>query len=80
MSDPSAVGNEFVKYYYATFDSGRQNLAALYRPESMLTFEGQQFQGAENIVEKLAVSFVFLISNLFALTILSEPSFPEGSA
>lgn len=30
MSDPTAIANEFVKFYYQTFDGGRQNLTPLY--------------------------------------------------
>ena len=30
MSDPTTIANEFVKFYYQTFDGGRSNLAAVY--------------------------------------------------
>ncbi|ORY93531.1 hypothetical protein BCR43DRAFT_497101 [Syncephalastrum racemosum] len=53
MSDFNAVSAAFIQFYYQTFDSDRKALAGLYRPQSMLTFEGQQFVGAENITEKL---------------------------
>ncbi|KAI3632947.1 hypothetical protein MIR68_009022 [Amoeboaphelidium protococcarum] len=52
--DAKAIANEFVKYYYSTFDASRANLAPLYKSQSMLTFEGQEFQGSEKIVEKLS--------------------------
>ncbi|KAI9832895.1 MAG: Nuclear transport factor 2 [Sarea resinae] len=45
--------DQFVAFYYKTFDENRQNLAMLYRDESMLTFEGNPVQGAAQIVEKL---------------------------
>ncbi|WFD37117.1 Nuclear transport factor 2 [Malassezia japonica] len=48
------VAQQFTDYYYTTFDADRSQLAALYRPQSMLTFEGAQTQGAQAIVEKLA--------------------------
>ncbi|KAI3637703.1 hypothetical protein MIR68_004352 [Amoeboaphelidium protococcarum] len=52
--DAKAIANEFVKYYYSTFDASRANLAPLYKAQSMLTFEGQEFQGSDKIVEKLS--------------------------
>ena len=30
MADPVAIANEFVKFYYATFDAGRANLGSVY--------------------------------------------------
>jgi len=49
-----AVGEQFVQHYYQTFDSNRGGLFPLYDANSMLTFEGEQFQSAQNIVQKLA--------------------------
>merc|ERR1719480_514702 len=54
MTSFQQVGEQFVQHYYGTFDSNRQNLAPLYGQSSMLTFEGEQFQGAQAIVQKLA--------------------------
>ncbi|EAT84265.2 hypothetical protein HBI56_109390 [Parastagonospora nodorum] len=53
MADFDAIGKQFVEYYYATFDRNRAELAALYRDQSMLTFEAQGIMGAPAIVEKL---------------------------
>ncbi|KAK4249529.1 hypothetical protein C7999DRAFT_29954 [Corynascus novoguineensis] len=47
------IATEFVNHYYTTFDSDRKNLAALYRENSMLTFESSQSLGAASILEKL---------------------------
>ncbi|OMJ11930.1 Nuclear transport factor 2 [Smittium culicis] len=47
------VAKQFVQFYYASFDSNRSSLTALYRDSSMLSFEGQQFLGAPSITEKL---------------------------
>ncbi|KAK5304242.1 hypothetical protein LTR99_004698 [Exophiala xenobiotica] len=44
---------QFVDFYYKTFDTDRAQLAALYRPNSMLTFEKEPFQGTQSILEKL---------------------------
>ncbi|BGP22709.1 nuclear transport factor 2 [Rhodotorula toruloides] len=49
MADINAIAKQFTDYYYQ-----RKNLAPLYRDHSMLTFEAQQFQGANAIIEKLA--------------------------
>ncbi|KAJ7391956.1 Nuclear transport factor 2 [Desmophyllum pertusum] len=49
----ATVGQAFVKTYYETFDSNRAALASLYVAESMLTFEGAQFQGSDAIIKKL---------------------------
>lgn len=54
MADPESVGKAFLQYYYQLFESNRQGLATLYQDASMLTFEGQKFQGPQAIVGKLA--------------------------
>ncbi|KAG0291460.1 Nuclear transport factor 2 [Linnemannia gamsii] len=54
MADINAVAQQFVTYYYQTFDANRAGLGPLYRPNSMLSFEGAQTQGADAVVEKLA--------------------------
>lgn len=53
MSDPDAIAKAFTDHYYSTFDTNRPNLASLYQDQSILTFEGQKFQGAQQIIEKL---------------------------
>ncbi|KAI9594598.1 nuclear transport factor 2 [Syncephalis fuscata] len=53
MADINSVGKSFTDFYYNTFDTNRSNLSSLYRPESMLSFEGSPHQGAASIVEKL---------------------------
>ncbi len=44
---------QFVDYYYSTFDTNRQGLAGLYQDSSMMSFEGQEFQGQQAIGQKL---------------------------
>uniref|UniRef100_A0A7C8ZTQ1 NTF2 domain-containing protein n=2 Tax=Opuntia streptacantha TaxID=393608 RepID=A0A7C8ZTQ1_OPUST len=51
--DPDAVAKAFVEHYYTTFDANRGALVGLYQDSSMLTFEGQKIQGAQNIAAKL---------------------------
>ncbi|EAS32596.1 nuclear transport factor 2 [Coccidioides immitis RS] len=53
MADFQGVAQQFVEFYYKTFDENRANLTALYRHESMLTFETSSVQGATGIAEKL---------------------------
>ncbi|KAI8937189.1 Nuclear transport factor 2 [Plenodomus lindquistii] len=53
MSDFNQIAQQFVQFYYKTFDENRAGLASLYRDTSMLTFEAQGTQGSAAIVEKL---------------------------
>ncbi|PSS04711.1 Nuclear transport factor 2 like [Actinidia chinensis var. chinensis] len=47
------VGRAFVDHYYHLFDNDRSSLSSLYQPSSILTFEGQNIQGVEDISTKL---------------------------
>ncbi|KAF3387666.1 Nuclear transport factor 2 [Penicillium rolfsii] len=47
------MAEQFVEFYYQTFDTNRAGLAGLYRDESMLTFENSPVQGTAGITEKL---------------------------
>ncbi|OKL63419.1 Nuclear transport factor 2 [Talaromyces atroroseus] len=53
MSDFSTIAQQFVEFYYKTFDENRNNLAALYRDNSMLTFENDAKLGTQAIIGKL---------------------------
>jgi hypothetical protein len=49
-----AVAKAFVDHYYYQFDNNRATLISLYNEvTSMLSFEGQKIQGAQNISLKL---------------------------
>jgi len=50
------IGKAFVQHYYQTIDTNAAGLAGLYQPTSALTFEGQPFQGTDQIIAKLTVS------------------------
>ncbi|RDW86381.1 nuclear transport factor 2 family protein [Aspergillus mulundensis] len=50
------MAEQFVTFYYQTFDGNRAGLAPLYRDHSMLTFETSAVQGVAGIIEKLTVS------------------------
>lgn len=55
MADIHAIAQQFTDFYYQTFDSNRAGLESLYRPTSMLTWEGSPIQGVHSIVEKIVV-------------------------
>merc|ERR1712032_538928 len=49
----SQVGEQLVGAYYNMFDTNRSNLISMYSEQSMMTFEGEQMQRAQPIVQKL---------------------------
>ena len=53
MTDFQAVGNQFIAHYYAQLTTNRAGLGPLYSANSMLTYEGEQFMGVEQIGEKM---------------------------
>ncbi|RDL41829.1 Nuclear transport factor 2 [Venustampulla echinocandica] len=53
MANFQDVAKQFTEFYYNQFDQDRTQLAALYRENSMLTFESASVAGAPGIVEKL---------------------------
>ncbi|KAH7185763.1 uncharacterized protein B0J16DRAFT_140407 [Fusarium flagelliforme] len=71
------VAKQFIEFYYNTFDSDRKGLAALYRPNSMLTFESASVLGAEAITEKL-VSLPFQKVKHQISTLDAQPSNDQG--
>ncbi len=52
--DPDQLSKAFVAHYYSTFDSNTPNLLGLFQESSMLSFEGEKIQGAQNISNKLS--------------------------
>ncbi|EPS58345.1 hypothetical protein M569_16470, partial [Genlisea aurea] len=75
--DPDAVAKAFVDHYYSTFDANRAGLAVLYQDSSMLTFEGQQILGAQNISAKLN-ALPFQQCQHHISTVDCQPSGPAG--
>jgi len=53
MANFQAVGEQFVTFYYSSFDTNRDSLRALYNEFSMLTFEGEQHRGVDGIMTKI---------------------------
>ncbi|KAJ2076990.1 Nuclear transport factor 2 [Coemansia sp. RSA 988] len=79
MSDITAIANQFINYYYQTFDSDRKGLAALYRDVSMLTWEKTQHHGTANIIKKLEELPFRKIAHKVT-TIDTQPSLPGSNA
>ncbi|CAG8642346.1 7535_t:CDS:2 [Dentiscutata erythropus] len=75
--DPTQIATEFTNYYYNLFCTAREQLKPLYRDQSMLTFEGQPFQGANNIIEKLT-SLPFQRVQHKVDTVDAQPNFNGG--
>ncbi|KAL6011620.1 hypothetical protein ACLOJK_002068 [Asimina triloba] len=75
--DPDTVAKAFVEHYYRAFDADRSSLVGLYEEGSMLTFEGQKIQGAQNIVAKLT-SLPFQQCHHSISTVDCQPSGPAG--
>ncbi|KAI6009381.1 nuclear transport factor 2 [Pisolithus orientalis] len=73
--DVNAIAKNFTDFYYQTFDADRSRLAPLYRPESMLTWEGQQILGVSAITEKLT-SLPFSKVQHRVTTVDAQPSVP----
>lgn len=71
------IGQEFAKTYYGLFDSNRAALATLYTDLSMLTFEGDQFQGAQAIVKKIT-ELPFKVVQHIITTVDCQPSRDNG--
>jgi hypothetical protein len=76
MGDIQTVGRSFVDFYYAAFDRNRAELDALYKDHSMLSFEGQQFQGKQQILQKL-VALPFQKVQHRVATVDVQPSNPQ---
>ncbi|KAG5335948.1 hypothetical protein E4T56_gene16730 [Termitomyces sp. T112] len=75
MSDINNIAKQFTDFYYSTFDSDRSSLSSLYRPESMLTWEGTPIAGSTAIAEKLT-SLPFSKVQHKVTTLDAQPSSP----
>ncbi|KAG6867403.1 Nuclear transport factor 2 [Termitomyces sp. T159_Od127] len=75
MADINNIAKQFTDFYYSTFDSDRSSLGALYRPESMLTWEGTPIAGSNAIAEKLT-SLPFSKVQHKVTTLDAQPSSP----
>ncbi|KAL1993654.1 hypothetical protein VTN49DRAFT_2323 [Thermomyces lanuginosus] len=77
MANFVEVAQQFVQFYYNTFDTNRQNLKELYGAESMLTFETSSILGKDAIMEKL-MSLPFQKVEHVVNTLDAQPSNPNG--
>ncbi|KAL8671435.1 MAG: hypothetical protein Q9168_004064 [Polycauliona sp. 1 TL-2023] len=76
-TDFHGIAQQFTQFYYSTFDENRSNLQALYRDQSMLTFESASVQGTSSIVQKL-VDLPFEKVKHQVQTLDAQPSSAEG--
>ena len=79
MADINEIAKVFVDFYYSNFDADRNNLRNVYKDISMLTFEGQQIQGVNGIIEKLN-SLGFKRIEHKIQTIDAQPSHPSAGS
>ncbi|OQD63782.1 hypothetical protein PENPOL_c009G04578 [Penicillium polonicum] len=77
MADFNAIAQQFVQFYYQTFDGNRAGLAGLYRDQSMLTFETSSVQGVSAITEKLGALPFQKVQHQIA-TFDAQPSSGDG--
>ncbi|KAL9236636.1 hypothetical protein vseg_011280 [Gypsophila vaccaria] len=77
MADHNVIGKAFVDHYYHLFDTERPSLRTLYEPTSLLSFEGQEFRGVEEISTKIS-SLPFDQCRHLISTIDSQPSVVTG--
>ncbi|CAI7619713.1 unnamed protein product [Penicillium glandicola] len=76
-ADFNAIAQQFVQFYYQTFDTNRAGLAGLYRDQSMLTFETSSVQGVASITEKLGALPFQKVQHQIA-TFDAQPSSGDG--
>ncbi|KAL2054247.1 hypothetical protein ABVK25_005388 [Lepraria finkii] len=77
MADFNTIAQQFVEFYYNTFDQDRNKLAALYRENSMLTFETGATLGMSAILEKLTTLQFERVKHQVA-TLDAQPSNESG--
>ena len=73
--DFNTVGSQFLELYYSKFDNERAALSKLYRDSSMLSFEGEQYKGIQNIMGKYS-SFGKVVHKITRFDI--QPSIEGG--
>ncbi|KAJ5722555.1 Nuclear transport factor 2 Eukaryote [Penicillium malachiteum] len=77
MSNFNEIAQQFVQFYYNSFDENRANLGPLYRDHSMLTFETSSHLGANAIVEKLtSLPFQKVVHQIATLD--AQPTHGDG--
>eukprot|EP00922_Rhytidocystis_sp_ex-Travisia-forbesii_P029976 GHVS01043953.1.p1 GENE.GHVS01043953.1~~GHVS01043953.1.p1 ORF type:complete len:133 (+),score=23.65 GHVS01043953.1:145-543(+) len=53
-SNFEVLGKQFAEQYFHTFTANRGSITAMFGTQSMLSWEGQQFQGAANVMKKIS--------------------------
>lgn len=75
-----SIGKSFTETYYGMFDdpARRAQLVTLYNPDqSLMTFEGQQMQGAAKIMEKIGSLTFQKIAHVIT-AVDCQPTFDGG--
>ena len=71
------IGAQFIGHYFESLKSNRQNMAPLYTNDSMLSYEGEQFLGNEQIMGKVG-GLPGLVFDSANATIDYQPSVNDG--
>ncbi|CEL52095.1 Nuclear transport factor 2 OS=Schizosaccharomyces pombe (strain 972 / ATCC 24843) GN=ntf2 PE=3 SV=2 [Rhizoctonia solani AG-1 IB] len=53
LTEMEDITNQFTSFYYPTLSGDRNQLVNIYKADSILSWEGNQYQGVESILEKL---------------------------
>ncbi|KAF8590460.1 NTF2-like protein [Ramaria rubella] len=78
MTDINAISKQFTEFYYAAFDGGaKEQLRALYRPGSMLSWEGTPYQGVDAIMGQLTSENLSKVVHKISTTD-AQPSSPPS--
>jgi len=72
------LGEEFVKAYYNTFDTNRDQLVVLYAPDAMFTFEEHRAQGQAGIKEILTDKLRFTTIQHIVTKVDCQPTAENG--
>jgi len=78
MADFNSIGLQFVQYYYNLFQSNRSELSTLFAEQSMLSFEGEHFKGALQIVQKFQSLGMQSINHQILTHDIQPSSVPNG--
>ena len=79
------IGKAFTTHYYQMFDTTRVNLQTLYKEDSLMTFENEQFMGMQAIMTKLTVTATSrglsaCTVRRHSLTLLADLAVPIGGS
>jgi len=76
--DPNRIAKSFVEFFYNKFDNDRKGLNDLYKNNSMLSYEGDGYQGQQKIMDKLTNGVKYKKIQHFPKTLDVQPSAGTG--